>query len=278
MKKLIAVLIILISFLGFEKNYAEEKNPASAGIRLADYFPTKPGTELVYRITPGAKDFILWEKIVWPAKNHHEVSFIRYRPSSSDLFSASVAPSPNGDNSGNASRGPYFLKLKIKNYAVQKNGAKLLACVDLAVEHDDIGVYVDAKKVSWSMEMQDNFAWREIIVYPPGIIKSPLGGTEDGHSDSLMFFNGKPGERRPVDKQSKDKLVCIGVEPVPETNISGMHFVKIIKARKSEPDDDEYVNKAFREDAYFVVGKGLVFLEQKVDGKVSMTWRLVEQK
>jgi len=58
-----------------------------------------------------------------------------------------------------------------------------------------------------------------------------------------------------------------------------LHFVRTVKGGKMDPrvpdtPESRYLGNGFTEDTWFSKGKGLIALEQKVNGKTSMTWIL----
>ena len=97
--------------------------------------------------------------------------------------------------------------------------------------------------------------------------------TDDGFAQQLLFFEQKPGVSIGFGDKPVDTLTYVGVEQSAPGYTSGpiLHFRREVK----DSDKKESVlDSGFTEDMWFAQGKGLVVLEQKVDGKTSMVWTL----
>ena len=270
MKKfLFATIIFLISFFNFEyKGINPVKIAEGDGLKVSidsalNYFPTQLGKEFVYELKFGETDPISQERIVWSEKNHQIVYFFRRRISSFDQ-----ANYPDGS----------FLKFGITQFGSKLVSDKAVNWVSLDINQDDFGIYGESKQIVWAANVGDPFVWQEKRIYPPQPFIAPEKWKTNGYSKGVLFFDGKPGDEIPFYSGSRDRVTFSGVDKVPGLNVLAAHFVKTFSYRKNCNTADEYANQAFEEHTYFVKGKGMVFLEQKVDGKTSMTWRLVDSE
>jgi len=274
MNSVLQLVIFFISFSNFEfgkeYNNTPKKNSKSINVSkvLVDlpmnYFPTQPGTEFAYKVKFGRTDPILQERIVWSEKNRRTINFLRYR-----IPILAQGYDQNGE---------YFLKLKIKDSAAKEIGGKSLIRVKLDVVQDDFIIYGGAIQIFWLVNINSSFNWQEKRIYSPKLFTAPNNCKKNGYSKESLFFDGNHGDKFSAYDKAKDKIIFKGVEKVPGLDVLGRHFVKTFSPRKNCNSTDDYANKAFEEHTYFVVGKGLVYLRQVVDGKTSMTWKLVETK
>ena len=275
MKKVIMIFIIFMFFFGFGnasgdvrskifetqiKNIEFSKLP---NIIFENYFHPKVGDKIIYKIELGNVEPLYYRKIFWPQIRDHSSSTSR------GIFFAAA----NEENRGK--RRTFTLALKIKD--IKRDQREILCCghfaFELIVETDELGVYQGARRVIWE---KSRFGWNEILVFSLCASVSPTGHDTEGFSTRPLSSNNLI---RKVETNSIDDLILIGEGFTPGTKSSAIHFVRMVHDGKNingdQADNGLYLNKAFEEHTYFVKGKGLVFLEQKVEGKTSMTWRLV---
>lgn len=246
-----------------------DATPSSIGDPI-DYVPTKPGTVLAYKIKTGPAEPLQFNQVIWPEGDRASITSTRGR------FFAVVLDSTN------EVKKTYFLTLRVKCLAEKQGGLSLPIGVELAVDKDDLGIYRDYKQVFLAANPRNRFMCREVVVYPPekSMRSGPWGswGGEDGYSVRLVFFGDKPGIQIGFGEKPKDELLFEGIKSVPGLNARGLHFLRTVKPaeRKDGDKGSGYLDKGFEEDTYFVRGKGLVYLEQRVDGEISMTWTRVD--
>ena len=95
----------------------------------------------------------------------------------------------------------------------------------------------------------------------------------------IMLFADSPKTQAGIGQDPIDTLLFEGVESC--QGAACLHFVRTVKGGKMDPrvpdtPESRYLNNGFTEDTWFAKGRGLISLEQKVNGKTSMTWRLKE--
>jgi len=183
--------------------------------------------------------------------------------------------------------------LKIKGDAKKQGGLEYPIGTELLVEKDELQVFFEAKQIFLATTPHGGFMTHRVVTYSSDTPGSPNYGygTEDGYSMGIVFFLRKPGIRismgRSEKKESVDSLLFVDIEPIPGTRTPGFHFLRRVlpsekegKTEKESADKEDgdagNLGKGFTEDTWFDWGKGLVYLQQKVDGKVSMTWKLVD--
>ena len=120
------------------------------------------------------------------------------------------------------------------------------------------------------------FMAHEVVTLDPSSAGAPrrnqwgTWGSEDGFTMKIYFFGASPGTQ--ISLGETDSLLFNGIAQVPGQSKKGLHFTRKVRAPKDA--DGSILSKAFTEDVWFVKGKGLVRLQQKVEGVVSMTWTL----
>jgi hypothetical protein len=229
-----------------------------------DYLPTKAGTVLKYHIKIWDTHPLKYEEITWPQGSGEVVSKTRGK----------LLLAVKGEKE-------FELELKVKGPAEKQGPLQYPIGVELTVEKDSLGVYEGAKQIFWAASNQGAFICNEVVVYPPDSPRAPKGPwgswANEGFAMGVYFFGEKPGTEISKTKSPTEKLVFAGVKNIPEIG-NCLLFVRTVAA---DADKDIAIGAEFREYRYFVQGKGLVYLEQKVLIKeswvTSMTWTL-EQK
>jgi len=280
MKKvlLVACLVIPVLFAGCKKNSKSQNSVISlpAGEPI-DYLPIAPGTVLVYKIELGDVEPLVYKEVIWPQTKGSIVMVTRSR------FWGAIKQSDKEQKK------VFLLKMKVKGPAAKQGGLEYPVGVELTVEKDELGVYQDAKQVFWAATSKGRFMCHEVVTYSSDTPGSPQAGAwgnwgaEEGFSMRILFFGERPDTQVGMGKDSKDKLLFDGIKPVPGSSDSGLHFVRTVEPQAKKENigsiksiDSSMLDKGFREDSYFLKGKGLVYLEQKVDGKTSMIWRITD--
>lgn len=237
----------------------------------SDYFPTDTGTRWIYEIEKGEVDPLHYRVTRWPLRNGKVAT-----TSTRGLF---FRP-PLGDRALKT----FLLEMSVKGPASKQGPLMWPAGIELDIEKDELGFFEDAEQVFWAITFSGRFEVWTVVTYLPDtstIVGGSWGswGQEEGYSLRVVFFGEAPGTRIGIGEKSKDNLLFTGVDTeVPEYEGTPLiHFVRTVEpAEKEEGEDRSYHEKGFSEDMWFAKGKGLVRLEQKVDGEVSMTWTLME--
>ena len=236
-------------------------------VSLADYLPPV-GTTLLYDIKLGEISPLVYEETIWSQNNE------KFPEASRKLLNWLI------EQNSAMSKKSFALKLKVKGVATEQGPFRYPVGIELVVEEDKLGVYKNAKQIFWVLTQRGNFACREIVIYPPDDSSAPEDAVEDGYSERALFFKDKPGvqiSRSDNSDYTQDKLLFEGFGPIPGSNLSGLHFVRSVESgfSKDGPKDRHlwFIDSAIEEHSYFSKGKGLVYLEQKVEGKTSMTWK-----
>lgn len=253
--------------------HSTDRQPAEAATttlapegELRDYFPVGIDTKWVYNIEIGEVEPLYYVEKVWlfGDKGFSYSSRGRFLP-----LLEENAPKT------------FMLEIRVKKPA-GKQGPFLGEGVELEIEKDELGIFAEAKQVFWSMTRYGRFMSYEVVTYSPEIPGAPTGPmgmrpTEDGHSKRLIFFNEKPGTSIGIGEKPRDTLLFVGVD----TEVPGyegttlLHFLRTVEPAEN-PETQSLLDKGLTEDTWFMRGKGLVLLNQKIDGKTSMVWTLVQ--
>lgn len=264
MKRFLVIVVLIVANCA----KAEEKSNSES---LMDYFPQKPGTAMSWKITLCEVEPLNYRAVDWPKSSGSEQYITRGR------FS------PVAENFYKVFRKTFFLKLKVKGPAEKQGQLHWPVGIELAVEKDELGVYEDAKQVFLAIDNRSKFVCREVVTYSPEVLEfltegdwgrhGKIGNVGHGSAMRTLFFAGKPGEEKGIGKDPQDKLAFKGEELVPGLYVKGLHFVRTVAELKGKKNfADEFLGRGFVEHTYFVKGKGLVYLEQKIGGKTSMLW------
>lgn len=280
-EKLVLIISILLSVLA--SGCSEGEEPKSKGTPInwknanpglgppagkpSDYFPISVGVKWVYRIEIGEIEPLNYRETSWPL-GEREVTYAtrgRFLPLQQ------------------RTRKTFLLEMRVKGRAAQQGPLKYPAGVELEIVQDELGIFEDSKQVFWAIT-QDRFMAHEVVTYPPDTSPCGLGGPwgswgqEEGYSMKLVFFADKPGIQIGLGKDPIDTLLFTGIDTqVPQyEGTPCLHFVREVKSsEKKQGEDRSHLDKGFSEDTWFAREKGLVRLEQKVDGNTSMVWTLV---
>lgn len=246
-----------------------DTNIQTPAINAEDFFPSAQGTEWTYKIEVREAEPLGYEELLWPQPGD-QVLVIGSRR----RFAAAMDGGKN-----------FLLKMQVKGPAAQQGPLKYPHGVELLVVTDEMGIYRDVKQMFWAMRGPDQasgFAVERIIVYDANGPAAPTGGVgsmniADGYAQQMMFFNERPGTSIGYGKDPTDTLAFVGIE----ANVAGfadtpvLHYQRTVKAAESSgANSGSILDSGFTEDMWFAKGKGLVLLEQKVDGKTSMIWTL----
>ncbi len=291
--------LILITFVGLGVYflYADKKNTGNSPVNLteilknqgaenskaaedessrdklaklfADYFPAKPGLSWTYKIEIGKVEPAYVQEVRWHAdEDSLVISRVRGRY-------PSLIEDPN--------KKEFLLELAVEKAASEQCELTYPQGYKLKIIRDELGYYQDAVNVYWALSYSDGLQILEVTEIDPRNGISMLGPTFfssslKGCSLNMKLFSQTPGISISMDQENIDKLLFLGIEPVPTTKEKGLHFVRIIE--QSEEDahgsSTEAFGKKITEDMYFVKGIGLVYLQQKIEDITSMTWTLTK--
>ena len=214
--------------------------------KFIDYIYYKPGVTVTYKIEIGEVSPIFYEVVEFSGGSRRTLSQYKYKP---------------------GAKKDLFLKLKVKGVKSYWNMDGNGFGTAFSVVQDDLQLYNNVKEILWCPEVaiwqKDNsqhIFYHEILVYG------------NGYSKKLIMHGKLPQDDNNLDnwyQDFSDGLRLVGNESSLGPKIPGLHFCKSVNFSESISSD-------FEEHTYFVKGKGLVFLEQRVEGKTSMIWRLVD--
>ena len=239
----------------------------------SDYFPTTPGSEWVYKIEIGEMEPCSYQVLVLPRDDGQtkvQASRVRY------------------ESLGHTERKTFVLAIRVLGPATEQGPLKHPNGVALEIVEDELGIFEYAKQVFWTIGSPDDFIVNEVVIYQwdtPGMRfdLQDVNGFEDAFSPRVLLFDAEPGAQRAPSDSPKDVLTFIGFEdqvPQYEGNpCPCLHFLRNAEGVRSlDTRPPLCLSHGFTEDTWFAKGRGLVRLEQKVDGATSMVWTLVESK
>jgi hypothetical protein len=240
--------------------------------RPSDFFPTAPGTRWAYEIelTDGLEP-IRYEEVSWPVGGSKAVRYAT-RGFLGRLIGGRTVKLAT-----------YRLEMSVKGPATSQGPLQYPKGVELAIQEDEFGVFRDHKQVFWAVSESGRFMANLVVTYDPdlapGAPGGPFGrwGQGDGSALRLILFADKPLTQIGIGEDPVDALLFLGTDAnVPEhKGTECFHFVRTVKPADNDAAKDRaHFQQGFSEDTWFARGKGLVRLEQKVNGKTSMVWRL----
>ena len=175
----------------------------------------------------------------------------------------------------------FFLKMRIKGLAPKQGRMEYPIGVELEILEDGFGIFEDHKQVFFAATSRGGLMAHRVVTRGYNSPGAPSGGqwgrwgAEDGYSRPLVFFAEEPGTQISIGDNSPDSLLFTGISNSPSGHRNCLHFLRVVKKDKKEVGEDlSELEKRFTEDVWYAKGKGLVYLIQKVGGKVSMTWTL----
>lgn len=257
---LAAIVACFSCLLTQETSVAQKSATSQDSIpHFADYFPLRIGSTFSYTIEMGYVEPVAYEEIKWPEATATRRVFnnVEYTP-----------------------RKTFLLELKIKGQTKNLGQNKLQNGFEVSVEKDELGVYKNAKQIFWLTDPK-HFSFHEIAVCPPNESITPKGFDKDGVSERVLLFQGKAGtkiDRIKYFNNPHDTLTFNGIEKVPGSDILALHFTRHVNSGLPDDPPDSALTDEFEEHSYFAKGKGLVYLEQRIGGNTSMTWRVTDRR
>jgi hypothetical protein len=243
-----------------------------------EFFPSQVGTTWTYEIElVGGDPPLKYEETSWPIGADKSVMY-----ATRGIIYNRSATTPDEQ------RRNFALKISVKRPAAKQGRLQYPLGVELSIDHDELGVFSEAKQVFWAISDSARFNANLVVTVDSDSPSAPSSGgfgrwgQGDGSAMRLLFFGDRPGIGIGL-KDSPDKLLFRGVRANVE-NFDGnecLYFTRTVDAAKSDRDDlpqradgADRLSRAFREEMWFARGKGLVRLEQIVDDKPTMTWTL----
>jgi hypothetical protein len=135
---------------------------------------------------------------------------------------------------------------------------------------DDIGIFGDNNhgKIYWSIDDKEYLKIYETIIFDKYYYPNSEILASDPYAERIVFFIGEPNLGMTADQKSGESLVYLGVDNLPGTSKHAMHFLRIVGGNNKAEIPD------FREDLWFIKGKGLVKLIHKEKNIITMKWTL----
>jgi len=231
----------------------------------ADYFPMDVGREWSYLITIGETEPLIYQEVVWPTSTGSVLSSTRGRL---------ALASREGDT--------FLLELRVKSRAVEQGPLSYPEGVELEILTDDLDFYEDSQQVFWAILTSPRYMTHEVVTFSQYGIRAPTGWPiqEDGFSMRLLFV-GEEGVSVGMGEDPADEVMFIGVD----TDVPGYEGKALLQFRRTVKEGEpmpgrprDYLDSGFIENTWFAEGEGLVRLEQRVGGQVSMTWNLLSSE
>ncbi|MFA5080647.1 MAG: hypothetical protein WC472_03435 [Candidatus Paceibacterota bacterium] len=221
-----------------------------------EYFPMDVNTQWHYKIFANSDNPLLRETIQWP----HGTRVTTYN--TKGIYLAEAGKS-------------YDLILKVKGSSEKYPDGVLVETVKDDLKIFDVGGGLH-KEIYWSPMNKDKgaVAINQEIMFDWSYAPFAFPSFIDGYSDKAIFFVDEPNEALVKQNDPNTPLIFIGTDyNVPGYN--GQPCLHLL--RQVSPDsltEVDSFDKFFTEDMWFAKGKGLVHLEQKIEGQKSMTWTL----
>lgn len=222
-----------------------------------EYFPMDINTQWHYKIFADDDNPLLRETIKWPYGSRVSTY------SAKGIYSAKAGKS-------------YDLILKVKGPSGKYPDEVIIEAVKDDLKIFEAGAGGKPKEIYWSPMDKDKgavainqkimFDWSYAPFASPSFI--------DGYSNKVIFLVDSPGTAFVKQSDPNTPLIFVGTD----YNVPGydgqpcLHLLRQILPDSSTKTSS--FDKHFTEDMWFAKGKGLVRLEQKIEGKRSMTWTL----
>jgi hypothetical protein len=236
-----------------------------------EYFPIAMGTTWTYDITIGPGEPLSYQTRKWPMGEKAMVQSVRGR------YWGAMKHLEEGKTSS------LKLKLRVAGRTTECPMATANA-VKVDVVQDDLGIFEDAEALYFTrIGDESDCEWVMVTSYGMHGIGAPTGSwgmplsTDNGFSNRLIFFGDGFGIRISLGgASSEDHLLCVGLDQVRRgaRNVELVRFTRTVDPRSDDDSEADVLNKGFTEDTWYQRGRGLVRLEQTIDGQRTMTWEL----
>ncbi|MFA5009588.1 MAG: hypothetical protein WC534_03395 [Candidatus Paceibacterota bacterium] len=224
-----------------------------------DYFPMAPGNQWDYKIQIYENTPLFYQETSWPMGSEKSIGYSRR----GIYYKAEPGET-------------YELSLKVKGSAPKQGPFQIAKGVELEVLKDSLHIFDDDVTGIFWAPFEDRFLVNQVVTYSPNSISAPHNpwggwGQEDGHSLRIIFFAEKPGVAISTGTNTDSTLFDSVDYNVPGyQGAPCLHFIREVKADENPSE----LGKFFTEDMWYANGKGLIRLEQKIEGKTSMVWTL----
>jgi hypothetical protein len=220
------------------------------------YFPSQVGSKWVYRITVEQNVDPLWHRVVrWPLGTREVATSVRGR-----FYAALI----------DKSKKEFRLIMAVDALSQKQGPLAYRDGVKLRIEEDELGIFYKHDVVFWAIAQDGDVL--EIMTVSEPHWSSPVQDKssftrQQGWARRHIFFNRfPPGHEVSEVAVPFDKLLYVGRQ-------GEQHHFRRSVGLGNEPASE--IAKPFVEDIYFEKGKGLVRLEQRVSGRRSMVWELI---
>jgi hypothetical protein len=242
----------------------------------SDFFPIEPGMEWTYQIE--IEDIEPLQYILASCSSMEERETFDWRQTflgpSQDRSKRSFLLRIRAD-------GPVARESIPPYYADQTE----IDVMELEIVTDELGIFENAKKVFWvtyHVEKANMSVVDELVLYDTAFDAQVCSsGLRDGFSVRPVFYTaGVDTEIKPdlFGIQSQQHFQFLGfTENSQEPPIPYLHFRR--ETRESDmplPPEKAYLGKSFIEDILFDRGRGMIELQQQVNGQKSMHWTLIQ--
>lgn len=231
---------------------------------LMGYFPMQPGAQWTYRVEILGTAYIYDEVVHEEDNNNYSYMSEGY------LYPEDEA----------------VLQYRIEAPAPRQGPFQYDSGVELTLLGDDLEMYFQVEGVYYNTlyTLQGETIVQQVLIHTPmpSAGWGPGGGEE--YSLRVVFFTVRPevweialdniNEFRPYISinlgDSHDMLTFVGVD----SQVPGYEGELAMKFQRTVDLSDSEQMTGFTEDLWFVMGVGLVRLEQRVDDEITMTWEL----
>lgn len=250
LKKIGVILALSLVFLCFTAGCTNPEKDFSG--KLEDYFPTDLNSEWHYKVDVYG-DPLFYDVQRWPV---------------GDL---AVSYSTRGRSI--KSEGTYDLKLKV----IRKVETPEQITAEVKIIEDGFGIFRTVQALYW-MELGRNSGKPMFIQrteYPSYYSPLPWYSISPGLSERMLLFSAKKGVIRTRINSNNEIIEDQDLQFLGQENYNGMPCLVFLRTvYPEEKSTDSHLSKGFTEQLWFGKGKGLIRLEQKIDGQTSMTWTL----
>ncbi len=232
----------------------EAPSQQTSEVDPSDYFPMDIGREWTYNIKLGKVSPMILEDVII-AKDNKPYNFSHVGPI-------------------NVSAGNYRLKMRVVEPYSEE--LRSLGGVGVEILEDELGFYRFVSQIFWRREsptfIGSQTSILQSLIYSDSELMSvyPYPQLEDAdsiHSYRTIFIWGGGGIEQEDEEES---FFFIDVDK----NVPGWQGVPCYHFTREAKSDESTGSESITEDYWYAPKKGLVRLEQRVKGEISMTWTL----